>query len=480
MNTTLAEAFADFASGLSHSSVPDHVRQSAKWHIVDTIGVCVAGAGPFEESGMAARNLAAKWRAEKGGTVFGLASQCRADKAALINGAMAQALEMDDKHGSSLARPGSTVTPAVLAVAEEQGLPLEDVITAVTVGYEVMIRLGFVAGKRFLERGYHTSSLIGAFGTACAVGNLLRIRPGEIVDALGIAGTFASGIQEATRTGSTSKILHGGWGAHSGIIALDLAVAGITGPSSVFEGQFGFFQTHLTPIKGDLDWKTAGEGLGTHWYLPETAYKPYPCCQLLHAFIDAAKAMLVDFARDGVSVQSITRISARLAEPGLTLVTEPIERKKAPEQPHEARFSLPYTLAHALLHGDVNIETFRIDRLKDPNTRRLAALVECGEDPESDYPLHCPAYLEIEAQGKTYALRVPYNPGCPEAPLSQSDMLDKFARNTGWLLGDRARDVGASLAALAEGGSMTAVSQLLQQPKAAHLERSAAGMANAS
>jgi 2-methylcitrate dehydratase PrpD len=477
LELTLAKAFGEFASRLSHASVPHQVRESARWHIVDTIGVCIAGADPDEDSGNAARNLAEKWRAKTGATVFGVGTQCRSDKTALINGALAQALEMDDKHGSSLARPGSTVTPAVLAVAEEQDLPLEDVVTAVIVGYEVMIRLGFVAGKRFLERGYHTSSLIGAFGTACAVGNLLRIGSGEIVDALGIAGTFASGIQEATRTGSTSKILHGGWGAHSGIIALDLAMAGITGPSSVFEGQYGFFQTHLTPIKGELDWKKAGEGLGTHWYLPETAYKPYPCCQLLHSFIDAAKAMLADFERDGVSAQAITRISARLAEPGLSLVTDPIERKRAPEHPHEARFSLPYTLAYALLYGDVDIDTFRADRLNDPDVRRLAVLVQCGEDPESDYPLHCPALLEIEAQGKIYKLRVPFHPGSPEAPLVLSDVLDKFVRNTAWLLGASARDVGASLAALPEGETMRAIFWRLQQPTADLWERNAAGMA---
>ena len=476
MNKTLAEALAEFTARLGHADVPREVRQAAHWHIVDAIGVTIAAADPFEESGQAAKKLAEKWRGEGGATVYGLGAHCRADKAALINGALSQALEMDDKHAASLARPGSTVTPAVLAVADEQDLPLEDVITAVVVGYETMIRLGFVGGKRFLERGYHTSSLLGAFGAVCAVGNLLRVSPGEIVDALGIAGTFASGIQESTRTGSTSKILHGGWGAHSGIIALELARAGISGPASVFEGQYGFFQTHLTPIKGELNWAKAGEGLGTRWYLPETAYKPYPCCQLLHAFIEGAKKMLADFERDGVSVKDITRISARLAEPGLTLVTDPIERKRAPQHPHEARFSLPYTLAFALIHGDVNIDTFHVDRLGDPAVRKLAALVECGEDPESDYPVHNPALLEIEAKGKHYKLRVPYHPGSPEAPLSPSDVLDKFARNTSWLFGAGASEVGASLTALPESETMRALAKRLQQPSAPFLRRAAAGM----
>src|SRR5208282_5011079 len=169
--------------------------------------------------------------------------------------------------------------------------------------------------------------LLGAFGTVAAVGSLLRCTPAEIVDALGIAGSFAAGIQEATRTGSTSKILHGGWGAHSGILAVDFARAGITGPDSVFEGKFGFFRCFLTPISGELDFAAAAAGLGRDWHLPETAFKPYPCCQLLHAFIEACNAIRTELRADGVPVSAVESISCRLAEPGLTLVNEPLDRK---------------------------------------------------------------------------------------------------------------------------------------------------------
>lgn len=448
---TLATEFAAFAAALRPEQIPAPVRAAALWHVVDTIGVCIAGANPREESGMVAHRLAAKWAAPAGGaTVLGVGSGMRPEMAALVNGALAQALEMDDKHGSSLARPGSTVTPAVLAVAQAAGLGLADVVTAVTVGYEVMIRLGFVAGERFLERGYHTSSLLGAFGTAAAVGALTRATPARIADALGIAGTFAAGIQEATRTGSTSKILHGGWGAHSGIVALDLAQAGITGPASVFEGKFGFFGCFLTPITGQLDFARAAAGLGGRWYLPETAYKPYPCCQLLHAFIEAGKQIRAEMARDGVTLDAIAAIHCQLAEPGLTLVTEPRDRKRAPQHPHEARFSLPYGVATTLVHGDVDVDSFRIERLGDPVVRRICALVEATVDPQSDYPQHCPARLTVKAGGRDYHRHVPFHPGSPEAALSHDDVLDKFARNTGWLFGAEAREVGAALAATPE------------------------------
>jgi len=222
-------------------------------------------------------------------------------------------------------------------------------------------------------------------------------------------------------------------------------MAGITGPSSVFEGKFGFFQTHLTPVTGTLGFEKAGADIGKRWYLPETAYKPYPCCQLLHAFIEAGKQVLGDFRRDGVGVADITAISCQLAEPGLTLVTEPRERKKAPQTPHEARFSLPYGVATALIYGDVDLESFRIARLGEKDVVKLASIVEASVDPESDYPNHCPARLTVEAKGKTYFKHVPFHPGSPEAALSEDDVLDKFERNSRWLLGSDARTVGAAI-----------------------------------
>jgi 2-methylcitrate dehydratase PrpD len=447
---TLAETLAGFAAEFPAAEIPADVREAARWHIIDSIGVSIAGANPQEDSGKAARSLLPEWGAEEGASLYGLEGRARPDLAALLNGSLAQALEMDDKHGSSLARPGSTVIPAVLAAAEAKGASLAEAIEATVVGYEVMIRLGFVAGDRFLERGYHTSSLIGPFGAAAAIGRFRKASAAQIVDAFGISGTFASGIQESTRTGSTSKILHGGWGAHAGLLAVDLALAGITGPSSVFEGKFGFFETHLTPITRALDFATGGGALGSRWYLPETAYKPYPCCQLLHAFIEAAKQVLADFERDGVKPSDITAIACQLAEPGLTLVTQPRDRKKAPQTPHEARFSLFYGVAAALVDGDVGLETFRVERLSDFEILRLAVLTEATVDPLSDYPQHCPARLTVEAAGRTYAKHVPFHPGSPEAALTRADVLDKFERNTRWLFGAEARGVAEAMGATPE------------------------------
>lgn len=430
---------------------------------MDSIGVAIAAADPDEETGTAPRRAADLWRNNSGAgaTVLGTVYRLRPELAALINGSLAQALEMDDKHGPSLARPGSTVIPAALAVAEHRGASIGELLASVAAGYEVMIRLGFVAGKRFLARGYHTSALIGGFGSVAAIGNLNGLTAAEISDALGIAGTFAAGIQESTRTGSTSKVLHGGWGAHAGIIATDLARSGITGPSSVFEGEMGFFNTHLTPIDGALDWVKPAAQLGSRWHLPDTAIKPYPCCQLLHAFIVGIQDLLVELDHAAVTVTEIDRITCRLAEPGLTLVTQPADRKIRPTEPHEARFSLPYVVAHTLIHRNVDLSTFRTAALGDNEVHALAAKVQTGADPQSDYPAHCPAVIDIDAGGHTFHKRVPYHPGCPEAPMTQDDILDKFERNSGWLLGTTARKVGAELAAMPEDALVTEMLGLL-------------------
>lgn len=438
---TIATSLTEFALGASFDALPETVRDSVRLHILDTVGSALAGAMPGDPTSEALRQAANRWNREGGSTagVWGLPARTDVQTAALLNGAFAQALEMDDKHGASLARPGSSVVPAALAAAEVAGADLATVTTAVAVGYEVMIRLGLAAGSGFLSRGYHSSALLGTFGTVVAVAKVRGLSRSQLTDALGIAGTFASGIQEATRTGATSKVLHGGWAAHSGCIAVDLAESGITGPDTVFEGTYGFYPAFLGHLPSDTDLDRISQGLGDEWYLPETAFKPYPCCQILHAFIDAAKEVRAGLESDGLGIGEIETIEADLMEPGRSLVTEPWDSKIRPTHPHEGRFSLPYVVAHTLVHGDVGLDSFSETALREPEVLELAPKTVVGDDPLSDYPLHCPADLKVRTtNGKSYEVRVPYNPGSPEAPLSTEDVIGKFVNNTTWLFGSDA------------------------------------------
>lgn len=446
MSLAIAEELAQFSAELAGTDIPDGVRDSARWHLLDTLGACVAGAMPGEFCGAALGELASRWRGGSA-SVVGTGTQTRPEAAALINGAFAQVLELDDKHGSSLARPGSSVVPAVLAAGEALDVSLDDALCAIVVGYEVMIRLGGVAGSGFLRRGFHTSALLGALGAAAAGGRVQRADAATIADALGIAGTFAAGIQESTRTGSTSKVLHGGWGAHAGCVAVELAECGFTGPASVLEGTYGLFHSHLAPDDEDLNFSAVTADLGVRWYTPETAFKPYPCCQILHSFIEACKEIGAALAADGAGVSEIEDVVCLVKEPGLTLVTKPWPEKQAPTHPHEARFSLPFVVASAMLNGDIGVDSFSESALRDREIITLAARVRAGEDPDSDYPLHCPARMEVKAAGRTYRSEVLYHPGSPEAALSPEAVRRKFIDNVDWLLGPTAATVADGIIA---------------------------------
>ena len=154
-------------------------------------------------------------------------------------------------------------------------------------------------------------------------------------------------------------------------------------------------------------------------------YQEFPP-QLIHAFIEGAKQIRDELKEAGKPLDTIEQISCQLAEPGLTLVTEPKDRKMRPAHPHEARFSLPFGVATTLIYGDVDVESFRPERLRDEEVLRLAGLVVSSEDPDSDYPQHCPAILEVTSLGKVYRRHVRFHPGSPEAALSESDVFDKF------------------------------------------------------
>lgn len=445
--STLTHDLAEFVYSTPSAAVPPTTREIIAAHLLDTIGVVAAAVAPGELTGAALLRAADLWRSAVGARIYLSPQRCAPHRAALLNGALAQALEMDDKHGSSLARPGASVVPVAIAIAETTGATFADVVDATAIGYEAMIRLGYLGGPRFLKRGYHTSSLLAGFGAVAAAGRLLSAGRSEIVDAFGIAGTFAAGLQESTRTGSTSKVLHGGWGAQAGMQALDLARAGLTGPESILEGHFGLIESHLgTPVtQSQID--EALVGLGSVWHAGDTAIKPYPCCQILHSFIVGSEEIRQQMDEKGVGLDEVQAVRCKVAEPGLTLVTMPAAAKLHPTHPHEARFSLPYVVSHALVHRQVDRSTFAVGALGDDEVARLSDLVTAVDDPDSDYPQHCPARIEVVAHGTTFSAFVPYQPGSPEARWGEEEILTKFADNVDVRLGDDPRGLGAAFLA---------------------------------
>lgn len=417
--------------------MPDEVVDSVRKRVLDIIGLCVA-AWPLPTS-----QAALSYVVEQGGrgqaTAVGVDGALPAPLAAFANGVLAHSLDYDDTHLPSVLHPSASVIPAALATAEWVGASGRDTVAAIAVGLEVCVRLGMAgydhaAGNSvFFEHGQHATSICGAIGGAVAAARLLRLDAAGVLDAIGVAASMASGLIESNRTGGTVKRIHCGWAAHSAVTAASLAHHGITGPPTILEGRFGFFEAFL---RGEYDPAAITRGLGAQWSVPDIFFKPYPANHFTHAAIDAAGAL----RRRGVPVAEITSIT--LGVPGAVVRTigEPIERKRQPETGYQAQFSGPYAVVAGLLGGaglGVGLSDFTDELATDPHRRALMALVEVVADERCDriFPHQFPAVLTVRTRdGREWVEEVLANRGGPQHPLSDAELSTKFRDNVSSVL----------------------------------------------
>ncbi len=440
MTESPTQQLAEFASRQLRSELDPKVSAATRRSIIDTLGVSIAAANE------PAVEVVASTVFGRGGvpeaSVFGFSERLPAASAALVNGTMAHALDFDDTHLPSVLHPSASVVPAVLAVAEAEGSPGADIETAIAVGIEVTCRLGMAAydpelrNSVFFERGLHATSICGTIGAAVAAALLHGADKETVSHAIGIAASMGSGLIEANRTGGTIKRVHCGWAAHSGITAAELATAGLTGPPTVLEGRFGFFEAFTG---GFYDRRSLVGDLGEEWELLRLFTKPYPTNHFTHAGIDAA----IKLRQEGVNTDSITAMRLGVPAPVLRTIAEPIDSKAAPESGYSARFSGPFTVATALLGGGglgVSAADFSDDAVRDPDRLALSALVHCYADEQStrDFPNQFPGVLSIKTNnGTRFEHRVTHTRGGPENPLSGDELELKFRFNAEPQLGSK-------------------------------------------
>lgn len=260
--------------------------------------------------------------------------------AAFVNGAYGHGFEYDDAHGASASHPGSCVIPAALAIGEELGASLEEVITAMVAGYEVYTRIGVLAAPDLLKRGFHPHAVLSNFGAAAVAAKLRKFDAETTLHALSIALSHASGTTEYTSTGGSIKRVHAGIGTRNGMVAADMAQAGITGPRAFLSGHKGFFRTFLQRSPGEQAEQRFGLDqpfeIGTVWL------KAYCACYCTHAYIDAVRPF-ADRHADIVEVQ------ARIHPAFDVVVGTANANAYEPKNIEHVQFSLPTQVAFALL-----------------------------------------------------------------------------------------------------------------------------------
>jgi 2-methylcitrate dehydratase PrpD len=301
--------------------------------------------------------------------------------AALSHGTLAHIYDYDDTYPESVVHPSSVVLPAALAAGH--AADGETVAVAMLAGYEFLARAGAAAGRRLHARGFQATGVLGPLGAALVASLSTGVDERSTVWAMGLSGSMSGSLLEFLSDGTWSKRMHPGWAAHAGINAVELARRGFTGPATILEGDNGLFRAFTEVLPENLD--SHFDDLGDRWACLSLQTKLFPCAHVIHPYLE----VLLDWiAAPGNDAADIASITCRVAPWAVPIVAEPLARKRSPATEYEARTSLPFALALAVVDGVIAASSFADAALTDAAVLDAAARVSYVEDPtlERDFP----------------------------------------------------------------------------------------------
>jgi 2-methylcitrate dehydratase PrpD len=408
---------AAFGRSLSIDAIPANVLQKAREAFIDTIGVCIFGAGlPW---GRMVIDYAQLYGAGGTGTILGTDLKVSSPMAALANGVLGHAFELDNLRQPSMGvHHGSTLIPPALAVGEEVHASGRDLLAAFVAGTEVMSRIGLASDNTAEKVGFHSPGITGAFGSTVVAGRLFGLSEEQMVNAFGIAGSLCSGLLAFTKAGNGGMVkrLHAGRASESGVLAARLAKSGFTGPDTVLEGKFGVFEAFTRGPKMErlLD------GLGTRWETLRICVK----CYAAHITAHTPIRLLEDLKREhGFSGDDIAEIRAATSEKVLSH-----HNIVGPKDVATSQYSLPFCLAIAAYRDPRQPSSFLNAPHEDPALKDLAKRVKLTLNEESAEPGKAWATkLELvlrdgrilKAEGNGFR-------GAPDTPMSEAELDGKF------------------------------------------------------
>ena len=428
MSTTPKSVAAHIANWVARLK-PDHLDAAAERAAIDTVidvlGLCVA-ARHMDYT------LATMESFGEPGTCTVIAQDRRLSPfaAAAVNGTAAHGEDFDNTFEGCPVHSGAVIVPAALAIAEQMKTDGPRTVVAIAAGIEIMCRLGLVADKSVHKAGFHPTAVLGTFAATISAAIVKGMDAAAITNGLGIAGSLASGIIEYLADGSSTKRLHAGWAAQSGLRAAALGGAGFSGPGTVFEGTHGFFSAFAPSIKPDFSLLL--DDLGTNWVGSKLAFKPYACGTMVQPYIDCALAL----RKQGVKADEIDHIVCAVGEGTVHRLWEPLGLKQQPPTAYAAKFSTPYCMAVAFLEGDAGLAQFTEEKVRDRAVLQLAGRISYRIDPANEYPKNYTGHLTATLKGgKVIQLDQPHLRGGSRDPLSRGELEHKFLQNAafgGW------------------------------------------------
>ena len=430
------QKLARYALDLRYRQIPTEVIERVKACILDTLAVSLYGSTKPWSKTVSAFVFASG--AKGSSTVFGSKQKAPAERAALANGTMAHAFELDNvRQPGAGVHPGATGFLPAFAMAEETRADGKALLTAFVAGCEVMSRIGVAAGNSLEHRGFHAPGLTGTFGAAVAAGRLLGLNEKKLINALGIAGSYSGGLIEFSRCqeGAMIKRLHLGKAAEGGVTAAQLASRGFAGPESVLEGKFGFCRTFSDSPK--LEYLT--HRLGRVWESMNICIKRCACHINAHAPIEALQALYAElqFAPEDIRELEIGGIEK--------LVTH--HANYQPTDLMMAQYSIPFCVALSVYFDPTDPANFDERKLKDKKILAMMRKVRLKVDHEIEakgWDRAARVTVDLGKKGRHSKLVIHFK-GTPGNPMSGAEVEDKGRKLTRDILSPRqlARLVGA-------------------------------------
>ena len=415
----IAEEFSSWSKNLKVKDIPEKTKLTLQFLLKDICGIILSARNEDY-----VKSLVETYKGS--GNLISLGHSERFDlfSSAIIAGTAAHGEDFDDTFEGNPMHVGATMIPAMLSAAQKFNLDGDQILKGLAVGSELICRLALVAPTAMHKQSFHPTAVCGTFGVAAGLSSVLDLSEKQMVSALGVAGSFTSGIIEYLAEGSWTKRVHPGWSANSGINATLIAKSGFYGPRTVFEGKHGFFEAFaLKEIERDYSHLT--NGLGKRWENQNLAFKPFACGTMAQPFVDCA----IKIRKKIKNLNEISSITAKVGEGTVHRLWEPLKEKRHPSTPYSAKFSVPYCVAVGFIRGDAGLNEFNEQSINDKEILSLASKVNYEIDPNNEYPKNYTGTLICKTSDSEFSEHQPCFRGGIREPLTKDDIDKKYNAN---------------------------------------------------
>ncbi len=414
------EKIAIFVSTFNFNDIPQNGVEAVKEAILDYVGVTLSGY--FEKCSEIVRKIVITMGGNAQATIWGTKIKSSVILATLANGTAAHALDYDDVNTIMRSHPSIQLLPALFSLMEYEHRDGKELIEAYVAGFEVGTILGRVLNPNLVLNGWFPVGTLGTLMQTVACSKLLDLDANQIKMSLGIAANLASGLR--CNNGTMAKPLMAGQVGCNGILATLLAREGMTADRQALENRFGFFENFTHGDLGGL--QDAVGSLGERMDIVESgiSHKLYPSCAGTHMAIESALNIV---GERPINIEEIENIVVKISSHAKYPLIHP-----RPHTELEAKFSLEYCVARAIIDGEMGPSQFTPEKIVDPKIINLIEKIKPEYfDPPHDesvgnwyrFPVTINVYLK---NGTMLTSRVDHIKGSQENPITTTDLESKF------------------------------------------------------